>query len=247
MPYNAKYKPRTKSTRRAPKRYSKRGARGQIRRRKYTKVSRKRTSWQSATTVSPYRKFIYNDTGFEHVHTTIAFQFDNVFRGNSLFDPDYTGVGVQPYGFDQLCPVFYNNYFVKASKISIFPATIGNSSNAYFEVLVVPYRAATLPYTEVEDIRRMPYARSVRLHASTVSEKTDSVHSYATSRAILSKEFTDDALATGQYDGNPTITWFWHVISDSTTFPVGANTKVKFDVKIKYYTKLIRKQELNES
>lgn len=248
MPYG-KRKRYTRGTRRSSKRTYSKPASRVSRRGKYSKVSRKRTKWQAATTVSPYRKFMYNQVGFEHTHTTIAFQFSSVFRGNSIFDPYETGVGNQPYGYDQLVGpnVFYNNYLVKASKITVYPATLGNASNAYFDVLVVPYRANTLPYTEVQDIRRMPYCRSFRLQAATIANKACVVSSYASSKAILSREFGDDNLATGQYDGNPTYQWYWHVITDSTNFPVGANTKVKFDVKIAYYTKLLRKQEINDS
>lgn len=245
MPYNGKRKARStrKATRRTPKGGSRRSTRG----RKYPKVSRKRQAWQAATTVSPYRKFIYNDSAFEHVHAVGSFNFVSVFRGNSLYDPDYSGVGVQPYGYDQLCPTFYNNYFVKSSKITVYPSTLGNSSNAYFEILVVPYRASSLVSTDPDDVRRMPYCRSLRLTSSTISNKACFVSSYASTSAILSKEFGTDTLASGQYDGDPTYVWYWHVVTDSSDYPVGANTKVKFDVKIAYYTKLMRKQEFIES
>lgn len=41
-----------------------------------------------------------------------------VFRANSLFDPDYTGAGHQPRGFDQLCSSNgpYNRYLVTGVK-----------------------------------------------------------------------------------------------------------------------------------
>lgn len=41
----------------------------------------------------------------------------HTFRLNSLFDPDYTGVGHQPQWFDQLSAV-YRNYRVKGAKIT---------------------------------------------------------------------------------------------------------------------------------
>lgn len=42
----------------------------------------------------------------------------NNFRANSLFDPDRTGTGHQPIGFDEWA-VFYNRYTVVSSKIKI--------------------------------------------------------------------------------------------------------------------------------
>ncbi len=41
-----------------------------------------------------------------------------VFRANSLYDPDFTGVGHQPLGFDQLA-VLYNHYVVNSARIKV--------------------------------------------------------------------------------------------------------------------------------
>jgi len=42
----------------------------------------------------------------------------NNFSMNSLFDPNRTGTGHQPYGFDQLS-TFYNRYYVTGSKMTV--------------------------------------------------------------------------------------------------------------------------------
>ena len=44
------------------------------------------------------------------------------YRLNSVYDPDLTGAGHQPYGFDQWCSGFgYQNYMVHAVKMCIMP------------------------------------------------------------------------------------------------------------------------------
>lgn len=40
---------------------------------------------------------------------------------NSLFDPNNSGVGHQPRGFDELCPVFYQKYRVYGCRVSVEP------------------------------------------------------------------------------------------------------------------------------
>jgi hypothetical protein len=52
---------------------------------------------------------------------------------NSLFDPDRTGTGTQPYGFDQLAAL-YNRYRVLRCHWKV---SFGTSSGTYF-VVVVP-------------------------------------------------------------------------------------------------------------
>ncbi len=42
----------------------------------------------------------------------------HVFRANGLFDPDQSGIGHQPYGFDQWM-AFYHHYTVTSSKITV--------------------------------------------------------------------------------------------------------------------------------
>lgn len=51
-----------------------------------------------------------------------------VFRANSLYDPDYTGTGHQPYGVDQLDP-FYSRATVMSSSVRVvFQNNSGNSA-----------------------------------------------------------------------------------------------------------------------
>lgn len=50
---------------------------------------------------------------------TPAFHF---FRANSIYDPDQTGVGHQPRGFDQIMPM-YTHFTVIKSKITLYPVT----------------------------------------------------------------------------------------------------------------------------
>lgn len=42
----------------------------------------------------------------------------HVFQANSLYDPDYTGVGHQPIGYDQIMPM-YDHYTVIGSRIRV--------------------------------------------------------------------------------------------------------------------------------
>jgi len=60
-------------------------------------------------------KLKYNQSSYFGA-TTIGQQ---VFRLNSLYDPDYTGAGTQPACFDQWCPAIYNRYRVRGAYVQI--------------------------------------------------------------------------------------------------------------------------------
>jgi len=55
-----------------------------------------------------------------------------VFRANGLYDPDYTGVGHQPLGYDQL-GALYSHYVVLRSRITAHFRSF-DTSNKYFVV-----------------------------------------------------------------------------------------------------------------
>lgn len=69
------------------------------------------------------------------------------FRATSLFDPDQTGTGHQPMGFDQMAAL-YNHYLVLGSKITIraMPDQNGDINSAVFGVYVSD--DTSTPYTD---------------------------------------------------------------------------------------------------
>jgi hypothetical protein len=79
--------------------------------------------WMPIFPVVVTKKLRYSTT-FQLVCTAGA-AATYVFRANDLFDPDYTGTGHQPMGFDQMI-LFYNHFVVTKAKIK---ATVRNKSN----------------------------------------------------------------------------------------------------------------------
>jgi len=53
---------------------------------------------------------------------------ENAFSLNSLYDPDITGVGHQPYGFDQMAAL-YSNYIVESASIQARFVTPGGTAD----------------------------------------------------------------------------------------------------------------------
>lgn len=80
-------------------------------------------------------------------------------RLNSLYDPNYTGGGHQPYGFDSLCgpagTALYNRYRVIGCSYVI--SAVSDSSNIAFAVL--PSNEIAPPITNVSEARENPMCR----------------------------------------------------------------------------------------
>ena len=71
----------------------------------------------------PFGKKFYTKLRYSESHVIAASSSNNFatsykYRLNSLFDPNYTGVGHQPRGFDQLSTI-YEKYTIVAAKISV--------------------------------------------------------------------------------------------------------------------------------
>lgn len=109
--------------------------------RKYKKKKRKSNSWLKTTgsglvRSSPFgKRFTFKskyvalglilDPGLGGVPATY------VFSANGLYDPDVTGTGHQPIGFDQLMPM-YDHYTVIGSRIKVRASNDTSGKSQYF-------------------------------------------------------------------------------------------------------------------
>ncbi len=90
------------------------------------------------------RVLIYSQ---EHTFSSaaVAFQLgaENVWNLNSLFDPDQTGGGHQPYGFDQMAAI-YARYRVRAVTIDIRLCAVPGQVNAVAAIVTPSVNAFVL-------------------------------------------------------------------------------------------------------
>lgn len=172
------------------------------------------------------------------------------FRGNSVFDPDFTGGGHQPTAFDQWAS-FYGKYRVYASALRIVGVTPGDSdmagsSSTGITVITVPSINATtsLNFT---DLAQEPYANvKTSTYYTPIREMTNYLSTakmFGQDQKAIESEDNYSALVST----NPTDVWFWklYVLPSST---LTTNTYYyAIDVKLDYYVEFFGRNTLSTS
>lgn len=249
MPYTRKRSYGTRKGARGANRKGRRTSRMYRRKGRYPKVPRLRLGWKNPLPEVGKFRLTFNDTGFEET-TVVGAGYINshMFRGNSIYDPDATGVGVQPYGYDQYLGASspFQAYRVFASKITIYPTIKADATYpaTVLRGIVFPFRDTSGPsYFEPNDLSRLPWHKTLVLRSSDNNGKTK-FSSYCSTKKII-PDTMEDTTFQGGYASNPGTQWTWQVYWDTTT--QGVQGRVTYDVKIVYYVKLFKRDTINES
>lgn len=222
----------------------------------YKKRVPRSIAWKNPIPSQGLYKFVYHDSGFAFAPTAgNAFKVLKQFRGNSLFDPDYTGVGVQPYGYDNLCGAncSFGKYLVYASKITVYPHVFnvtdlptGTTGAWNIKVLLWPSQNVTTTYKDFEDVMRMPYAKMRCIENADDAGGNNILTRYVSTRKMWpGSKGLQEVDFSAAYNANPLNEWFWNIQADSTGFALPCS--IYMDIKIKYYCRLIKTDSVNES
>jgi len=153
------------------------------------------------------------------------------YRGNNVFDPNSTGTGNQPAGFDSLA-AHYRYYRVFGSRFTII-ASNGSNSNVPGEMALVPL--STTPTSTVPDYAAQAYA-TVGVVSSPSTALTLS------STMTTSRIFGQPTVSVGAADEfasrvttGPVKEWYWTIIwvaIDGSTTLISQNIlTIEYDVE----------------
>lgn len=164
-----------------------------------------------------------------------------VWSGNSLFDPNVTGGGSQPFGLDQWGAI-YNRYLVYGSQctLEVCLSTTPSTAEQYtFKLTLVPFAQTTGLSSLGEDVvAEMPFAKTKT--CNVYSEGTgNKLTSYASTAKVFGvpNAYVDlDDSFSALFTANPTRAWAWWVKVNSMSDDQSVTYKVR--IRIKYYAKL---------
>lgn len=165
-----------------------------------------------------------------------------VFSLNGMYDPDITGLGHQPLGFDQLVGTMYNHYTVIGARARV---TGYNNDTSTGQILILQIKDTNAISTDVENILENGQSRWCTLapKGSGPCVKTLSIN------CSPSKFFGRDVMSSTTYQGtassNPSDGVFLHI----TAQPVSnADTlSLRCTVVIEYIAMLTEPRQLGSS
>lgn len=157
-----------------------------------------------------------------------------VYSGNDVFDPNYTGVGGQPTGYDKWIS-FYRFYKVYASKIQlIFHNVIAlGTQGASFYCGVIANQDPSLAVATVPEMASLPYTKMRIFHVGAGACK---ISNYMTTEKIygLNKKAVEvDTSYAALVTGSPTSEWYWNIVVQ--TGDMATTAAVQVSVRITYY------------
>lgn len=242
MVYRRRFKRRQFRTRRKRPylRYNrKRSFAGRYRRRtnRRRKVSLRRAM---RTSVVPFQKsavLTYFDGGWQAaLSASGTANWEHSWSGNSLFDPDYTGVGVQPKWY-----TWYSGqwrfYRVVASKITVYVTPLPSNtpsleSNLQVTIWPSEYTTSSLA-TPVQNFTTPNY-KTFQVDLTNVTKKHKFSHFCYTKPVIYRNEYWEANWADFAHD--PSHEWVWRVRIDEPNRLVDRTAVVA--IKVKYYTQV---------
>ncbi len=159
----------------------------------------------------------------------------HVFRGNSCFDPNSSGIGLQPNGFDEWSAL-YTRYRVHASKIKLM--LVNNQAAG----VLFSLQPSDSPSTSgnLSAASGNPYNVTKILGCAQGMDRTV-INNYITTKAMRGENISQEDDYSAPTTANPARQWFWLMINNGTS---GNDVDVSVFLEITYYTEFFRRKEL---
>lgn len=201
------------------------------------------------TTDSVFVRLIYN-AALNQTSDTASAKNLHGFTGNDIVDPDATGGGLQPTGFDQWSAL-YNRFRVMGSAIEVKVSVRPNSSvnNKKLMLLVFPATFHNTTGVNWRDLAGNKYM-SMKSIPGVNSGGTCIIKKYMSTRKIygLSKTQVSDDNYTGTTAGvQPSKLWYWNTWTgpfDDSNLNIQDATNLEINVKLIYYVKFFDRKTL---
>lgn len=161
----------------------------------------------------------------------------NLFRCNSIFDPNYTGVGHQPYGHDTY-QLIYNHYNVVSATITMTPTSSFSNANGMYGISITDDVSVQADYNTIREVKTTKFA------TLNTTRTADSLTNYYSQKQVFRKGNNFDTQAIfGNNPGEGQFFHCWFEGSGPTDDPAG----VDFVITITYVVNMWELRDLGQS
>ena len=181
-----------------------------------------------------------------HAMTTagVGVPVQQLYRANSLFDPNLSGIGHQPLGHDELATL-YTKYTVTG--ISYRVTFTNQSTTDYAEVAVV-VRPNNVAYTLMDTVFEAPYVQRGVVGPETGAQNIKAFSgtmSIAKIRGVPERKVLDESDYSALFGANPWVTPTLQLYAENqnTLAAITVNARVE----IKYHTQIFDRKVLIQS
>lgn len=150
------------------------------------------------------------------------------FKVNDLYDPDLTGVGSQPRGYDEYMAL-YNKFFVRACAVEV----MAHSNSSAVPALLICGFSRTRISTEglsTGDLMTQPGAKYTYVYPTNAMTGAKTLRMYMPLAKLLGRRSldTDDADVVGSGTTPSTVGYFWVACAPGSGIDVGVRCNLKF-------------------
>ena len=166
-----------------------------------------------------------------------------LYNGNSIFDPDQTGIGHQPLGRDEWA-AFYNRYYVLGSAIKA--TFIARSNIQQGQVALYPKPNSTVS-TTMDNAREKPYSKYKVLGRIDGGRANVTLKGYMSTKKIfgLNKLSNANDDFSAFQTANPAKLWTWQLYVQGEDETSAYEARVVLDIV--YYVRLYDRLALTSS
>jgi len=187
-------------------------------------------------------KLIYNDN--RQLTFSAAAANAYVFSANGLFDPDITGTGHQPMGFDQLMAL-YEHYTTTNAKITVNFVNESATENAYVGIAIFPSDTVETGYTKLVENGLL---KRGWVAAKDGNPKSQCVLSSACKISKINGRagnIVGDDLYRGDSASNPSEQTYFHIFGYNVA--TVSSCTIRFDVILEYDATFTEPRKLAQS
>lgn len=196
-----------------------------------------------------FKVFQYSGAAQKLSQTVGDLPVTTVYRGNSVYDPDYSGIGSQPRWVDTFLGASggtapYNRYTVLASKIIVSiwqdPTLTGTNGSTAGVVSIIPTAGAPgTPPDSLKEIQERAFVRWKSVGNANSHKPLVLKHFCKTKALWQGVNPLNDSTFTSVYNNNPQKEFTWQISACNIIGGAGINLfSCYITVRIKYYCML---------